>query len=85
MLSKFLKVIPPNDTRSLGGALGISQSKLVKMPDEELTEKLVAAWLREEDNVLSVGKPTLRTLATALKDVGQTGLANDILTGNFTL
>ena len=65
--------------------MGISQPKLVKMPNEELTEKLVAAWLREEDNVLFVGKPTLRTLATALKVIGQTGLANDILTGNFTL
>ena len=81
-ISHFLKDIPPVDLRSLGGALGISRSKMVRIPDEELAESLVASWLRKEDEVLSVGKPSLRCLATHLKAIGQNGKAHDILSSD---
>ena len=61
----------------IGGALGISFSKLRKMtkhPDD-----MVAAWLRREDFVMSMsGEPTWRTLVEALRKVGQEGTARDI-------
>jgi hypothetical protein len=37
---------------------------------------MVAAWLRSEDNVMSMsGEPTWRTLVEALRKVGQEGIA----------
>ena len=52
------------------------------MPEQELAGEVIAAWLRMEDEVLSVGKPTLRILATHLKAIGQGGLAHAILSTN---
>jgi hypothetical protein len=78
----FLKDVPANDLRQLGGALGLSRPKLIKMPDQELAESMTSSWLRMEDEVLTVGKPTLRILATHLKALGQGGLAHDILSSN---
>ena len=56
------------------------RSKMLRMSD--LPDDLISAWLREEDHVNEVGKPTLRTLVTHLKNIGQSGLARDILTSN---
>ena len=81
-ISQFLKDVPADDLRSLGGALGISHSKLLRMPESELAAGVVAAWLRKEDEVLTAGKPTLRILATHLKSIGQSGLAHDIFSTN---
>ena len=52
------------------------------MSEPELAEGVMAAWLRREDEVLMVGKPTLRILATHLKAIGQGGLAHAILSTN---
>ena len=76
-VSQSLKDLPNEDLITLGGALGLSFPKLKKMRD--LPSELVAAWLRKEDNVLECGKPTWRLLATALKDIGQNGVAKSIL------
>ena len=81
-IARFLKDVPANDLRKLGGALGLSRSKILQKPDDELCESLVSSWLRMEDEVLTVGKPTLRVLAFHLKDVGQSGLAHDIVSTN---
>lgn len=77
-VTQFLRDVPPVDLRSLGGSLGVSHSKLLHISDLELAKGVVAAWLRREDDVLEVGKPTLRILATSLKAIGQSGLARDI-------
>ena len=40
----------------------------------------MAAWLRRQDDVLKrTGEPTWLTLIHALKDIGQNGVAEDIL------
>ena len=78
-ISRFLQHVPLSDLKRLGGSLGISHSKILRMSEPELAEDLVAAWLRREDTVLEVGKPTLRILATHLKTIGQNGLAHDII------
>ena len=87
LVSQFLRDVPPVDLRSLGGSLGVSHSKLLHISDLELAKGVVAAWLRREDDVLEVGKPTLRILATSLKAIGQSGLARDIFStsGNCVL
>ena len=62
---------------TVGGALGLSYSKLRKMT--KFPDDMVAAWLRKEDHVMSMsGEPTWRTLAEALRKVGQGGIAGDI-------
>ena len=76
-VSQCLKDLPNKDLTSLGGALGLSFPKLKRMQD--LPSEMVAAWLRKEDNVLENGHPTWRLLTTALKDIGQNGIANSIL------
>ena len=61
----------------VGGALGLSYSKLRKMT--KFPDDMVASWLRREDFVVSKsGEPTLRTLVEALRMVGQEGTARDI-------
>ena len=47
---------------------------------KNLLHELIAAWLRREDNITSLRKLIiLRTLAEALKRIGQTGVALNIL------
>lgn len=42
-------------------------------------QDVVAAWLRQEDNVMSKsGEPTWRSLVKALREVGQEGVARKI-------
>ena len=78
MVSQLLQEMPDDSLTTLGEALGLSYSKLLRM--KNLQDELVAAWLRREDNVTSLGKPvTLRTLAEALQKIGQTGVALKIL------
>ena len=62
---------------TVGGALGLSYSKLRKMT--KYPDDMVAAWLRREDFVMSMsGEPTWRTLVKALRKVGQEGTARGI-------
>ena len=81
-ITRYLKDVPANDLRKLGGALGLSRSNFLRKSDEKLGESIVSSWLRMEDEVLSVGKPTLRVLANHLKYIGQRGLAHDIVSTN---
>ena len=65
----------------LGQALGLSQQKVKGMKKSNIfLDEVIAAWLRREDHVEKKGKPTWRTLVTALRHprIGQTGLANRI-------
>ena len=62
---------------TVGGALGLSYSRLRKMT--KYPGDMVAAWLRREDFVMSMsGEPTWRTLVEALRKVGQEGTAREI-------
>ena len=49
---------------------------------EALPEDMLAAWLREEDNVtITSGPPSWSSLVAALEAVGQRGIASNIKTG----
>lgn len=64
----------------LGGALGLNYTNLERM--KALPEEMVAAWLREEDNVEeNSGEPTWSSLVQALKKIGQNGIAKKIEAG----
>ena len=76
-VTEFLRKLDKNDLIRLGGALGLSYSKLKEM--ERLREDMVAAWLNEEDFVSEKsGEPSWKSLKEALKKIGQTGLADNI-------
>ena len=58
----------------MGGALGLTYDILEKM--KILPDEMVAGWLRREDYVSE--DPTWRALITALRRVGQAGVAETI-------
>ena len=70
----ILKVLDEKRILSVGGALGLAYFLLTKM--KTLPGDMVAAWFRKEDYVKK--DPTWRTLVVALKQVGQTGVAEKI-------
>ena len=76
-VTEFLRNLDKNELIRLGEALGLSYSKLKKM--EPLCEEMVAAWLKQEEDVIEQsGEPSLESLKAALKKIGQTGLVNAI-------
>ena len=76
-VAQYLKNLDSDHIIDVGGALGLSYSKLRKMT--KFPDDMVASWLRREDFVMSKsGEPTLRTLVEALRMVGQEGTARDI-------
>ena len=75
-ITEFLRNLDKNVLIRLGGALGLSYSKLKKM--EPLCEEMVAAWLNKEDNVSKSGEPSWKSLKAALIKISQTGLADTI-------
>ena len=76
-VTHYLHNLDKDHICTVGGALGLSYSKLCKMT--KYPDDMVAAWLRREDFVMSMsGEPTWRTLVEALRKVGQEGTARDI-------
>ena len=66
---------------NLGLVLGLTITTLEAMMDSTtFLEDVIAAWLREEDDVKEKGEPTWTVLVNALKhpEVGQTVIANYI-------
>ena len=76
-VTKYLQNLDNDHICDLGGALGLSFSKLRRM--NNYPKDMVAAWLRREDRVMTTsGEPTWRSLVEALRGVGQEGTARDI-------
>ena len=74
-----LKGLSQEELINLGDELGLSYLRLKEMAGP-LPEEMVAAWLSKEDNVLKrTGQPTWRSLADALKRLGQADIANKII------
>ena len=74
---QYLQNLNEDHISTVGGALGVSYSKLRKMT--KYPDDMVAAWLMREDYVLNVsGEPTWRSLVKALRIIGQEGIAKDI-------
>ena len=77
---QFLENLDKRDLKKLGEALGLSYPKLRNM--EPLCDEMVAAWLNKEDEVMEQsGEPSWNSLKTALRKIGQTGLADSITQG----
>ena len=68
------------DLIALGTALGLSYSTLLGMGSgDDFLSKIVAAWLKRQDNVLSQsGEPTWSVLADKLEEIGCMEIAADI-------
>ena len=76
-VTNYLKYLNEDQIRELGGALGLVFNVLMKT--KKFPEDVVTAWLMRQNYVLKrSGEPTWRTLAEALRIVGQEGIARDI-------
>ena len=78
-ICSVLKNLGPRQVTVLGEALGISYTKLMKMEDCLRLQEMVHAWINREDDVIrKCGEPTWNKLMAKLKDIGQSGIAEDI-------
>ena len=72
-----LDKLGPHQLTDLGGALGLSYPKMMRMPN--ILDDVSTAWLNREDQVLEKsGEPTWSRLVDALEKIGQRGIAEDI-------
>ena len=75
-----------NDWQSLGLQLGLFYPTLEQIETDNNKEvvrcktKMIAAWLKRQDNVLQVGVPSWSVLQTALREIGENEIADQIVT-----
>ena len=75
-----------NDWHSLGLQLGLLYPTLEQIETDNNKEvvrcktKMIAAWLKRQDNVLQVGVPSRSVLQTALRKIGENEIADQIVT-----
>ena len=63
----------------LGVELGLNRTELKRIAPTELSLELCERWLREDDDVHQTsGTPTWSSLATALRNIGASGMAKSI-------
>ena len=79
-IDRYLHIIPSEDLVRLGGVLGLTYPKLKQLEStKNFCLNLISAWLREEDEVSQrSGKPSWESLAKALEEIGQNGVARTI-------
>ena len=84
-ICRYLNKLDRDQIQRLGGELGLSVFNLEKM--QNLPGDMVRAWLRQQDNVKEKsGDPlTWSVLVVALRNIGQNGVADDILTNQVCL
>ena len=83
-ITEFLNDLNIKQLLRIGGKLGLSYSTLQKMKSlpQDMLGDMIAAWLREEDNVTTTsGHPSWTSLMTTLEKVGQRGIASKIKKG----
>ena len=72
------------DWQSLGLALGLLYPSLEKIEEEQrgviekCKTKMIASWLQQQDNVSKKGVPSWAVLQTALREIGEIQLADEI-------
>ena len=75
-----------NDWQSLGLQLGLFYPTLEKIENdnnrevEQCKTKMIAAWLKQQDNVPHVGIPSWSVLQNALGMIGEADVARQIVT-----
>ena len=82
-MQNALKIV--NDWQSLGLQLGLLYPTLeqIETDNKEVVQckrKMIAAWLRQQDNVLKVGVPSWSVLRTALREIDMNDVADQIVT-----
>ena len=83
VVTRRLKDLNNKELISLGGALGLQYPSLKRM--SSLMNEVVCAWLSGKDRVLTVsGPPSWDSLACALEEIDQHGLAQRIREGTTT-
>ena len=71
-----------NDWQSLGLQLGLLYPTLEEIETdnrgkvEQCKTKMIAAWLKRQDNVLKVGVPSWSVLKAALREIGEGEVAD---------
>ena len=79
-VTQELRDLSKKDLYGVGEALGLNFSHLRWM--KYLLDEMVAAWLREDDNIRqATGPPTWDSLAAALESTGHNGIAFKIRKG----
>ena len=79
-ISNYLNKLNKAELHNLGMALGLSYTRLTEMKNyPTFCADMVAAWISKLDFVQTRGMPTWRNLVTALRKVGQNGIANKIM------
>ena len=73
-----MKNLDSEKLTDLGEALGLLYPNLRRM--NNILDGMTSAWLNKEDNVLNKsGEPTWSRLVAALEEIGQKGIAKDIV------
>ena len=81
-MKKVLKRV--NDWQSLGLELGLLFPTLQQIKTnnlgnvEQCKTNMIAAWLNRQDNVPKVGFPSCSVLQTALREIGEGEVANEL-------
>ena len=74
-----------NKWQSLGLALGLLYPTLERIEEEQRGDiekskrKMIAAWLKQQDNVSKKGDPSWAVLQTALKNIEEKELASNLM------
>ena len=72
------------DWQSLGLAMGLLYPSLEKIEEEQrgviekCKTKMIASWLQQQDNVSKKGVPSWAVLQTALREIGEIQLSDEI-------
>ena len=82
-ITNYLRILDKDHCISLGLAFGLEYPNLNKM--KRYPEDVVAAWLRKQDNVCIECLPTWSNLASALEQIGQKGIANEVKSKHLLL
>lgn len=80
-VTQLIQELPLDELVKLGEVLGLSYPNVKRMRDRpgDMLGDMVAAWLRQEDYVIEKsGDPTWNSLAKALKEIGQHGIAKQV-------
>ena len=80
IVKRYLRDLGRDELIDLGVELGLRYPNIQLMTS--LKNEMVTAWLKSEDNVVRIsGPPSWASLAGALRNINQNGIANTIDTG----
>lgn len=79
IISYFHELVEKAAVCNLGIQLGIHYNRIKTMMDSPIfLHDVLAAWLKQVDQVQQKGVPTWKRLVTSLRTIGQNGIATNI-------